>query len=147
MRLVLDTNVLVSGLLNPHGPPGRILESLMAERLVALFDDRILREYRIVLARRKVAFEPAATELVLATLESTGEHVVAAPLDVRLPDPDDLPFLEVAASAFASALVTGNARHFAPTRGEHKVRVHTPAAFLRKIRAATAQRTRKAGQR
>lgn len=41
MRVVVDTNVLVSGVLNPHGPPGRIVDAILAETLTALYDDRM----------------------------------------------------------------------------------------------------------
>lgn len=52
-RIVLDTNVLVSGMINPNGPPGRIVD-LIREGLVELVvDDRILAEYSQVLSRPK----------------------------------------------------------------------------------------------
>jgi predicted nucleic acid-binding protein len=41
--------------------------------------------------------------------------VLAEPLSVSLPDPDDLPFLEVAAATQAP-LISGNLRHFPPER-------------------------------
>jgi predicted nucleic acid-binding protein len=49
---------------------------------------------------------------------------------VELPDPDDMPFLEVAAAAEASALVTGNARHYRPVKGRHHVSVLASRALL-----------------
>jgi putative PIN family toxin of toxin-antitoxin system len=51
MRVVVDTNVMVSGVLNPHGPPGRIVNALLTETITVLHDDRILSEYREVLLR------------------------------------------------------------------------------------------------
>jgi predicted nucleic acid-binding protein len=47
-----------------------------------------------------------------------------------LPDPDDLAFAEVAIAGGADALVTGNARHHAPLKGELPARVMSPAGFL-----------------
>jgi predicted nucleic acid-binding protein len=44
LRIVLDTNVLVSGLLSPHGPPGRIFDLLLGGKLTLVFDDRLLAE-------------------------------------------------------------------------------------------------------
>lgn len=134
MRVVLDTNVLISGLLSPHGPPGRILDSLLAGAITILFDDRILDEYREVLARPVFDFEPANREALIAYLESSGLPVAAPPLPVVLPDPDDLPFLEVAVAERADALVTGNVKHFKPVRGKHTVAVNTPAEFLARVR-------------
>jgi hypothetical protein len=40
---VLDTNVLVSGLLSANGPPGRLLDAVLSRRLTMAFDDRILQ--------------------------------------------------------------------------------------------------------
>ena len=53
MRLVLDTNVLVSALLNPARAPDRALAAVCARKDVVLFDPRIVAEYRAVLARPK----------------------------------------------------------------------------------------------
>lgn len=129
MRIVLDTNVLVSGLLNPHGAPGRIVDLLTSGDLVLLHDDRIIDEYAQVLARPRFRFGRADVSALLGFIEWSGEAVVARPLDVVLPDPDDLPFLEVAVAGEADALVSGNTRHFKPTHGKHRVEVYDPARF------------------
>jgi putative PIN family toxin of toxin-antitoxin system len=129
MRVVIDTNVIVSGVLNPHGPPGRIVNALLSETV--MHDDRILSEYREVLLRPTFGCVRSDVEGLLDFVESTGEYVSAEPLWLVLPDPDDLPFLEVAISGAAGALITGNIRHFKPQRGRHSARVTTPADFLR----------------
>ena len=131
MRVVIDTNVLVSGLLTPHGPPGRIVDGLLLGELVAVFDDRILREYALVLARPRFRFDPTQVSAVLDYLERAGEPVVVPPLAVELPDPADRAFLEVAWHADVSALVTGNLRHF-PTEACGAVRVEAPGAFVQR---------------
>ena len=76
-------------------------------------------------------FPRADVEILLDFVESTGEHVSAEPLSLVLPDPNDLPFLEVATSGAADALITGNILHFRPRRGQHWVPITTPAEFLR----------------
>ncbi len=58
------------------------------------FDDRILAEYRQVLARERFGFDPGDVAGLLRYLEAEEEHVTARPATVTLPDPDDLPFLE-----------------------------------------------------
>lgn len=132
MRVVIDTNVIVSGILNPHGPPGRILDTLLSEAITALYDDRILSEYHEVLLRPAFGFSRSDVESLLDFVESSGEHISAEPLSLILPDPNDLPFLEVAASGGAEALITSNAMHFKPRRGQHSALVITPADFLRR---------------
>jgi putative PIN family toxin of toxin-antitoxin system len=130
VRIVLDTNVLVSGLLSPQGPPGRILDLVTAGDVAVLYDDRILAEYREVLARPRFRFATSQRAAVLDFIEAEGELVPSPPLAVTLPDPDDLPFLEVATAGAADALVTGNQRHFTPVAGAHEVRVLAPTEFI-----------------
>lgn len=131
MRIVLDTNVLVSGLLNPHGPPGRIVDLILAGELAIVYDDRVLAEYAEVLSRPRFGFDPHDVEHVLDLTENEGAPAVVAPLDPPdLPDPDDLPFLELAAAVEPHLLVTGNTRHLPPeTRPDH-VRVESPREFV-----------------
>jgi putative PIN family toxin of toxin-antitoxin system len=121
--------VLVSGLLSPHGPPGRIVDGLIAEELRALFDDRVLDEYRDVLERPNFKFGAREFDDLLDQLVAAGDHVAAPPLSVDLPDVDDLPFLEVAVAGGADALVTGNAKHF-PRPARSGVKVLSPSDFV-----------------
>jgi len=127
LRIVLDTNVLVSGLLNPTGAPGRIVDLILAGEVQILYDDRILGEYHEVLRRPRFGFEERDIRRVLDYLAFSGEAVTALPVTLNTPDEDDMPFVEVAISGQADALVTGNVGHFATV--EHIV-VMTPASFL-----------------
>jgi uncharacterized protein len=133
MRVVVDTNVFVSGVLNPHGPPGRLVDAILAETFTVLYDDRILAEYRDVLARPVFGFRSTEIDALIDFIEVAGEPILARSLTVVLSDPTDLPFLEVAAAGRADALVTGNTRHFKPRRGSHHVTISTPADFLARL--------------
>ena len=57
MKIVLDTNVLVSGLLTPFGPSGEIVRMISAGELILHVDARILSEYQEVLNRPKFQFD------------------------------------------------------------------------------------------
>ena len=127
--VVLDTNILVSALLSPFGPPARVFDLALAGEIRLVYDDRIVAEYREVLVRPRFGFALEAIADVMAFIEAEGESVIALPLAVVLPDPDDLPFLEVAAQADAT-LVTGNRVHF-PEAVCGLVRVLAPAEFIR----------------
>ena len=135
MIIVLDTNVLVAGLLSPFGPPGRILDLVLSGELGLAYDDRILAEYRDVLARARFGFDRASVAELLAYIETEEQHVTAMPVNVELPDPDDLPFLEVSRAVQADALVTGNTRHY-PAASRHGVVVLTPAEFMERWQAS-----------
>lgn len=129
MRIVLDTNVLVSGVLSPAGPPAQILQLIIVGRLAVLYDARILSEYREVLSRDHFGFDAGFICDLLDLIESEGDEITASPLPVRLPDVDDVIFLEVAVAGEADYLVTGNLRHF-PATHRRGVSVLTPAEFV-----------------
>lgn len=132
MRVVIDTNVLVSAIINPHGAPGRVLDATLARSIIALYDDRILDEYREVLRRPAFGFQMRDVDALLDFIEFTGEQVSIRDIGVDLPDSSDLPFLEVAAAGDADALITGNIRHFRPNRGRDRIYVCTPAEFVKR---------------
>jgi putative PIN family toxin of toxin-antitoxin system len=131
MRVVIDTNVLVSGIMNPHGSPGRVVDSIVSQSISALYDDRILLEYRDVLLRPFFGFQATDVNALVDFIELSGEQISAGPVNAVLPDPTDLPFLEVAIAGSADALVPGNLKHFKPVRGRHSVSILSPAELLR----------------
>ena len=127
-NVVLDTNVLVSGLISSFGSPGRILDLVLIGEVAVAYDDRILGEWREVLRREKFGFPARDVETLLGFAESEGHKVTPSPLGANLPDPDDAPFLEVAHEAEA-ILITGNLKHYPPEE-RRGVEVLEPAAFL-----------------
>ncbi len=134
MKLVLDTNVIVSGLMTAHGACGQILDLVAEGVLEVCIDDRLVDEYERVLRRPELRIEPADAAIVLDMIRERAYRVVSLPAGAALPDPDDIPFLEAAAAAEA-LLVTGNMRHF-PARARGKVTVLTPRELLDLLRRA-----------
>lgn len=129
MIVVLDTNVLVSGILKPYSKPAAILRLVADGTIQIAYDLRILSEYRDVLTRPQFNFAKEDIESFLDQIEQEGLLVSVRPLKIRLPDPDDEPFLEVALSARVEAIVTGNKRHFRRTE-YGGVKILSPAEFL-----------------
>ncbi len=127
-RVVLDTNVLVSALINAFGAPGRVLDMALRGDLIVAYDDRILAEWREVLRREKFGFTPANVNALLEFIEHEGVKVNPPVLNAELPDPDDLPFLETAAAADAN-LMTGNLKHY-PPESRRGAEVTGPKTFL-----------------
>jgi putative PIN family toxin of toxin-antitoxin system len=133
MIIVLDTNVLVSGILKPYGNTATILRLVVDGTIQLAYDLRILTEYRDVLHRPKFNFAKEDVASFLDQIEQEGLLVSAKPSRYRLPDPDDEPFLEVALSAGVMAIVTGNKRHF--QRKEYEgVKVLSPTEFLEMVK-------------
>ena len=127
LLVVLDTNILVSALLRTLGPSARVLDLVLSGMLQVAYDDRVLAEWREVLARPRFGFRAADVDALLHYLHQSGLRVTATSA-VLLPDPDDAPFLEVSVACGAT-LVTGNVRHYPPDR-RHGVIVQEPRAFL-----------------
>lgn len=122
---VLDTNVLVSGLLSANGPPGRLLDAVLSRRLTMAFDDRILQEYREVLARPIFHFKPADVAAFWEILPFQ-RHLVAMPVEgLKASDTPDTKFLEVAFATESKILVSGNERHY-PIESRAGVHVISP---------------------
>lgn len=129
MRIVLDTNVVVSGLLTAFGPPAQIVDLVSTGDISLVVDQRIVAEYRDVLARPRFKFGVRQINDFLL-LARDAEYVIGAPLPFALPDPDDEPFLEAAVAGAVDALVTGNEKHFKVPGGRLAVPVLSPRRFL-----------------
>lgn len=129
MKIVLDTNVLVSAFLNPYGLPARILDLVTQRKVTLLLDERILFEYREVLRREEFAFDPFQIDQVLAFFDRVGLFTASIPLDFSIPDADDMPFLEVAFSGRADALVTGNKKDYGRVHSEGP-KILSPSEFV-----------------
>ena len=129
MKIVLDTNVLVSGLLQPLGPSGQIVRLVAAGELILCHDPRILTEYGEVLRREKLGFDPDRVGTLMEQIRAGGVPVAARPLAIRLPDPDDEPFLEIALEGDSRCLVTGNLKHY-PAAARLGVEVLAPRPFI-----------------
>src|SRR4030067_3430662 len=107
MIIVLDTNVLVSGILKPYSKAATSLRLVTDGTIQLAYDLRLLSEYRDVLNRPKFSFAKEDVEGFLEQTEQKGLLVSVKPLKFHLPDPDDEPFLEVALSGGVRAIVTG----------------------------------------
>lgn len=129
MNIVLDTNVLVAGLLSPFGPCGEIVRMVSSGELRLYFDARIFTEYEEVLNRPKFKFDEDKVAALLDQIEHRGRTVASLPLSHSLPDHDDEPFLEVAVAGKVACIVTGNSIHF-PAKLCKGVKVLSPSEFL-----------------
>ncbi len=129
MRIVLDTNVLVAALLSPHGAPAAVLQLILSGGALVCFDTRVMSEYREVPRREKFGFDRELTDERLEFLETEGELVASAPLDLAMPDPADAMFLEVGTAGCADYVVPGNLKHF-PAGMRRGLVVVSPREFL-----------------
>jgi len=130
MKIVLDTNVVVSGLLQSQGNPAQVLTLALAGAVQICLNERILAEYAQVLARPRFKFDPKRVREVLNKIEADGLAVDATKHSgLDLPDADDEPFLAVALAAPADFLVTGRLSDYPPAKCGGCA-VVSPAVFM-----------------
>lgn len=132
MKIVLDTNVVVSGILHPEGPCGRVLDLAHSRDVTIVYDDRILEEYEEVLTRPKFGLNPADVREFVELLSMVGLQSPGANLSDALPDEADRMFLECAVGGKVNCIVTGNKRHF-PKHACPEIPVLSPAEFLDRL--------------
>ncbi len=134
MRVVVDTNTLISGLIGGGGPPARVLDLWREGALTVLFSAEMAAEYREVLLRPAFAVlgaEDERLELLEKLLALDNAHAVAVSEGVRVVerDPDDNRVLECALAGAADAVVTGDGDLLA--LGEFRgVLIVSPRRFL-----------------
>ena len=113
---VVDTNVLVSSLLtsNSESPTVRIIELIREQKLIPLYSEYQLSEYREVLRRGKFSLPVDVCEGIVTLFTRYGRHFEPSGIDPDLPDPDDPPIFLITMETrdLDSYLVTGNIRHY-----------------------------------
>ncbi len=113
IRVVLDTNILVSALLQPQGLPARTFLMVLAGTTVQLcVSGDIYAEYEEVIRRPKLKRSEVVIESALRAVRQNGFWVKPSEQVHACSDPDDDIFLECAQAARAHYLVTGNLKDF-----------------------------------
>lgn len=112
LRVVLDTNVIVSAAINEAGFEAAVLALGLAGKIAICASEPILAEYEGVLKRPKFKLQPDAVASLIEEIRSAAELVEPQHQVTESKDPDDNKFLECAQEAGAQYLVTGNKRHF-----------------------------------
>ena len=112
IKLVLDTNVVVSSVINGQGAEARVFD-LAINRAVRLYVSKpILEEYQGVLSRPRFQLSQTQVQSILGLIRKAGTLVHPAHKLTVSPDEPDNRFLECAQMAKANYLVTGNKRDF-----------------------------------
>jgi putative PIN family toxin of toxin-antitoxin system len=112
IRVVIDTNVLVSGLQNRKGNEARVTYGVERRMLRPCLSEAIFLEYIDVLARPKFGFPIDDVARLLSTFRRLGAFFETDATLPAVPDQSDAMFMACAAAANAEYLVTGNRRHF-----------------------------------
>ena len=128
LRLVVDTNIVVSAALKPDGLQRTVLLLAITKPARLYVTKAILNEYRDVLSRPEFQIRKGLRQQLLDLIRKRA-HLVAPARTVQVTsDPEDNMFLECADAAHADFLVTGNVRHF--PRFWKKTKIITSREFL-----------------
>jgi putative PIN family toxin of toxin-antitoxin system len=128
LRLVIDTNVLVSAAIKPAGLQRTVLLLALAKPARLYVSRPILEEYRDVLARPELRIRKGPRQQLLQLIKNRSYSVAPTRRLEVASDPDDNIFLECADAAGADYLVTGNQRHF--PKFWKKTKIITPLEFI-----------------
>lgn len=114
IRIVLDTNIVVSALIKEGSAPALILSLVLDGHIHLCLTEEIFSEYTGVLSRQKFqGLDQAGVRKVLLSLKRNSFWVLPSTrINAIKIDPEDNKFLECALEARAHYLVTGNKKHF-----------------------------------
>jgi putative PIN family toxin of toxin-antitoxin system len=135
VRVVLDTNVILSGLMSPQGAPGRIMAAWRDARFKVVISVHQLAEIGRALAypkiRRILGWDDQRIEQFIRQLYVRAEIVDLSGTSVEVPlDPDDAPILATLVAAKADVLISGDDDLLAL---RERYAIQTPAEFARKL--------------
>lgn len=140
IRAVLDTNVIVSGVIKKNGPPARILAALFHKQFISITSSALLNEAARVLAYPKIArtyrISPEQADAILSTLTIQSHWIQTPTLHIKASrDASDDVFLAHALHGNASFLVTGD-NDLLQLKEFREVRIVSPELFLQVLKAS-----------
>jgi len=127
IKVVFDTNVLVSYLINENGTPAKVVSLFYDDEIEVFYSDSIYDEYKEVLNREYFHFDKAKITKILNDLVEYGKLINPISSSFSIPDETDRIFYDTAKQS-ESFLVTGNLKHY-----PQESFILSPAEFLMKI--------------
>jgi len=137
IRVVLDTNIIVSALLQPLGPSAQIFVSALGGSIQMCVSGNIYDEYEEVISRPRLKRPDEVIQGALRDIREKGFWVRPTETVRACSDPDDDIILECAHAARADYLVTGNLKHFPSSWGS--TRIVTPRCLLDSLSSEQGQ--------
>ena len=132
MRVVVDTNVLVSGVFF-GGMPSRILEAWRAGKIDLVVSPDILEEYRRIGDRLEAQFADVTLAPFIALLVMTAEIIESPDLPEQVSrDPDDDKFIACALAGDCQFIISGD-KDLLELSGYQGVRIVAPREFLESV--------------
>ena len=111
IKVVIDTNVLVSSLLNSKGNPAKIIKLVGTLKVQLYYNAEIIKEYNRVLHYPKLKITQHQIDSILNLITEHGIAIEAKKSTFEMTDEDDRIFYDIAKQS-GSLLVTGNLKHY-----------------------------------
>lgn len=128
LRLVVDTNIVISAALKPDGLQRTVLLLAITKPARLYVSAPIVEEYRVVLSRPEFKIRKGLRQQLLQLIEKNARFVAPVRHLQVTTDPGDNMFVECADVAGADYLITGNIRHF--PRYWKRTKIITSREFL-----------------
>jgi putative PIN family toxin of toxin-antitoxin system len=140
MRLILDTNILLSALLSPLGSSAKLLDAWERKRFTLVACGALIAELREVAGRPffRKRLRAGASELLAAGIRDFSLFCRDLPSGPVAPDPKDSYLLTLAEASEAEFLVTGD-KHLLSLSNHKSTRIITPAAMIEILRAQASE--------
>jgi putative PIN family toxin of toxin-antitoxin system len=134
LKIVLDTNVLISGIITSHGPAAKIIEAVQAGRLILCTSANLLQEFSEVILRpkmlRKYSELGIHADALLDYLRANAILVSGIPTQaVIAADPDDDYVIACAIDGEADYIISGD-RHLLELESLNKILIVSPREFV-----------------
>lgn len=132
MKVVIDTNVFVSSLLNPAGSPRKVIDLWRFEKITLCLSKAILEEYFELLDRFGLTAKPMGEQFLRLFQSRYNQIFVASPAAIKAvhEDPHDDKFIECAVAAKANVIVSGDG-HLQKLKSYKSIQILSPAEFLK----------------
>ncbi len=124
IKVVLDTNILVSAFWSKSGKSAQILRMFIDDKLLLIYSRDILAEYKTVLNRPAFQFSRVKIGETINLIRKYGILVEPLESGLSFSDESDRKFYD-AAKAYGATLITGNQKHYPPSPF-----IQTAAEFL-----------------
>jgi len=112
LKVVIDTNIIVSALLSPRGLSAKLLNLVLEKKIIIVYDNNILFEYMDVLNRNKFKLDKELVNIIINFITKEGEYKTAEFQKIKCNDEDDKAFYELYKNEDVDFLITGNKKHF-----------------------------------
>jgi putative PIN family toxin of toxin-antitoxin system len=129
MRVILDTNVFISGIFF-SGPPSQILKAWANQSLQIILSQQILDEYQRVSEELSSQFQEIDILPIIELVTIHGQFIDTQGLDISVcEDPDDDKFLECAVAGKCKIIISGD-KHLLKLSGYEGISVMSPRHFV-----------------